>query len=57
MEEVAKLMADSAISRPLGQRRKDVVIDFGLLHMLGAFLEDPDFKAKADMIAGVRIGE
>ncbi len=53
---IAELMASAGISRPLGRRRKERAIDFGMLYMLGQYLEDPDYTSMSEMIEGVRIG-
>jgi hypothetical protein len=50
------LLASKGLARPVHPRRKGPEIDFGLMHMLGSFLQDPDASSMLEFVRGVRIG-
>ena len=53
---LVSMLADAGMTRPPGQWRKGQCIDYGLLHMLGEWLGDPDYQCMAEFCQGVRIG-
>ena len=52
----AKMLEEAGHSRPAGKWKRGQTIDFGFLHQVGAFLQDPDYKAMAEVVNGVRVG-
>ena len=54
--QMASFLCSKGCGRPLGKWQRGRTIDFGFLHQLGNFLEDPDFRAMEEMVNGVRIG-
>ena len=54
--KLAELMAAGGQSRPLTKVRKGHSIDFGMMVMLGRFLQDPDADCVMEACVGVRIG-
>lgn len=54
--ELCKLLAKAGHTRPKGAWRTGQVIDYGLIYMLGQFLDDPDYECMADYAQGVRVG-
>ena len=53
---LALRFAELGFTRPAGQWRKGQDVDYGFLHMLGRWLQDPDFGCMAEFCNGVRLG-
>ncbi len=55
-QEVLHILRDAGLSKPPGLWKRGQVVDHGLLHMLGEFLEDPDYSCMQDFSQGVARG-
>ena len=52
----AVMLEEAGHARPPGRWKNGQTIDFGFLHQVGAYLQDPDFSAMKEFVNGVRIG-
>ena len=54
--EWATILANAGLVRPAGRWVRGRTIDFGMMHLLGNYLGDPDFESMTEFCNGVRIG-